>query len=161
MILLAGSAATTHTVSGESLRVEDAERAAAALAGEPVSVVVLDVTLSDATGLFERLRDGELGRSDRPVVLLGDAAGFTLRSYDQRLPKPVAEPALDAALARAESVVAYRDAVEVLYERCRERAAGGVDPLAEPEALAEARDAADEALAALDDSGLVADLLDE
>jgi hypothetical protein len=161
VILLAGPAATAHSVSGESVHAEDAERAAAALTEEGISVLVLDADLPGAADLFERLRTGELGRPDRPVVLLGEGA-FPLRSYDERLPKPVTGSALDTAVERAETVLDYRDTVETLYERCRERAAAGTaDPLAEPETLAAARDAADRALAALDDPTAVADLLDE
>jgi len=160
VILLAGPAATAHSVSGESVRVGDAGRAAAALS-EGASVFVLDVALSGGADLFERLRAGELGRPDRPAVLLGDGA-FALRSYDERIRKPVTASTLDAAIERAETVIDYRNAVESLYERCRERAAGGMaDPLADPGNVADARRAADRALAALDDPTVVADLLDE
>jgi CheY-like chemotaxis protein len=163
VILLAGPASAAETPSREAVRAEGAERAATLLSEGEVSVLVLDLSMDGAAGLFRRLRAGDLGAPDRPAVLLADGEPeIEVRSFDAVLRKPVSAEALAAALDRAETVVAYRNAVRDLYERCRDRAASGAaDPLAESAALSDTRDAADEALAALDDPAVVADLLGE
>lgn len=167
MILLvaAESAADGYTQALPDVRVERVGPSAAAdrLADAMPGVVVVDRTSagSDADAVVERVRSGD--RPDVPVVVVAseDVSHLPLLRFDAVLGPPVAEETLRDAVERALAVGEYRDAVEDLYERCREYAEGDPVPLEDAADVRAARDRADDLLADLvdRDPGVVVDLL--
>lgn len=136
--------------------------AAERLAEASVDLLVVDRTSvgADADALVERLRSAEAETTVPVVVVSAEGVShLPLLRFDEVVQPPV-EGALADAVSRALTVVAYRDAVADLYERCREYAADE-RPVAAVSDLREAREEADDLLAELvdRDPGVVADLL--
>lgn len=168
LLVVAGNAARVCREAAREIDVEIVEVESSAAARETLGrrtprVVVLDAAVDGATALFRSLRDGAFGDPTVPAVLLFEGAppeGLPTLAFDEVLSRPLAVADVAAALDRAESVGAYRDAVSRLYEESREHATGETRPDDLSGPLREARAEADERLDPLmDRPGVVASLL--
>jgi hypothetical protein len=156
------TAAVVAAVPDAEVRTLDAAPEAARLLGRGgVDALVLD---RDAVGradpLLDDVREGAFGDPRLPLVLWTDdplPAGFPLLAYDALLDGDASPEAVGSAVADVTRVAAYREAIDDLYEQCRDRATGEVGGPALAD-LGPVRDAADRALSDLDPATL-ADLL--
>lgn len=135
LIAVAGGAGRTarERLADAGFDVEHVTTLSAARVRAATVDVVVAGPLEDATARELRTAVRSNGAETPFVYLGGDEA------FETTVEPPFDAAALAAAVRLAEQTGQYRQAVDDLYERCRERAAAGEEDLAGDEAIAEAK----------------------